>query len=357
MYAFPFTRRIEMSTTSQPKRTSRATTSKQIELASRPDGKPTTENFQMKTVELPALEDGEFLVENEWMSVDPYMRGRMKQGDSYVPAFEIDAPLEGGCVGKVVESRHQGFNRGDYVLGNLGWREFWKSDGEGVNHIDPQLAPVQAYLSVLGLTGMTAWVGLNRIAKLQSDQIVFVSAASGAVGSIVCQLAKAKGCRVIGSAGKPEKIRWLREKAGVESVINYNETDDLAGKLREHAPDGIDVYFDNVGGDHLEAAIDNMNDFGVCVECGMISTYNATDPPAAPRNLFKVIAKRIRMQGFIVRDHLEEQDNFRNDIAPLICSDKIVWEETVTHGLDNAPAAFIGLFEGDNLGKQLVRLK
>ncbi|TWU03152.1 NADP-dependent oxidoreductase [Neorhodopirellula pilleata] len=339
-----------MSTTFQ------ATKSKQIELASRPDGKPTMENFRENTVEVAAIKDGEFLVKNEWMSVDPYMRGRMKQGDSYVPAFEIDEPLEGGCVGKVVESRHDDFHEGDYVLGNLGWREYWKSTGEGVNRIDPQSAPVQAYLGVLGLTGMTAWVGLSKIAKLQSGQTVFVSAASGAVGSIACQLAKAKGCRVIGSAGKSEKIQWLHKQAGIKSVINYKETDDLVGKLKEFAPEGIDVYFDNVGGDHLEAAIEVINDFGVCIECGMISTYNATEPPAAPRNLFKVIGKRIRMQGFIVRDHMDDQDEFRREMAPLIQSEQIVWEETITDGLQNAPAAFIGLFEGSNLGKQLVRV-
>ena len=333
-----------------------STKSRQIELLSRPDGVPQESNFKQTTVELSPISDGEFLVENEWMSVDPYMRGRMKEGDSYVPPFEIDKPLEGGCIGKVIDSRNGEFEVGDYVLGNLGWREYWKSDGNGITVVDPDVAPVQAYLSVLGLTGMTAWVGLNKIAKLQSGGTVFVSAASGAVGSIVCQLAKAKDCRVIGSAGKPEKITWLQEKAGVDAVINYKETDDLTSALKQHAPDGIDVYFDNVGSDHLEAALDNMNDFGVCVECGMISTYNATEPPAAPRNLFKIIAKRIRMQGFIVRDHMDEQDEFIADMAPLIQTDKIVWEETVTEGLENAASAFIGLFEGDNLGKSLVRI-
>lgn len=345
-----------MSNTSQPTQASRATKSKQIELASRPDGKPTPQNFRENTIEVAPIKEGEFLVKNEWMSVDPYMRGRMEQGDSYVPAFEIDQPLEGGCIGKVVESRNHDFQEGEYVLGNLGWREFWKSTGDGVNPVDPELAPVEAYLGVLGLTGMTAWVGLNKIAKLQSGKTIFVSAASGAVGSVVCQLAKAKGCQVIGSAGKPEKIQWLQEKAGVESVINYKKTDNLVDELHGHAPNGIDVYVDNVGGDHLEAAIDVINDFGVCVECGMISTYNAIEPPAAPRNLFKIIAKRIRMQGFIVRDHMDDQDEFLADMAPLIQAEQIVWEETITDGLENAPAAFIGLFDGDNLGKQLVRV-
>ena len=340
-----------MSTT-----TSQATRSKQIELASRPNGKPSAENFKQTTVEISPIRDGEFLVRNEWMSVDPYMRGRMKEGDSYVPAFELDSPLEGGCIGKVVASRNEEFKEGDYVLAHFGWREYWKSNGEGVNPIDPELAPVQAYLGALGMTGMTAWVGLNKIAKPKPGSTVFVSAASGAVGSIVCQLAKANGCRVIGSAGKAEKIRWLQEKAGIDAVINYKQSSDLGGDLRKHAPEGVDVYFDNVGGEHLEAAIDVMNDFGVCVECGMISTYNATEPPTAPRNLFKVIAKRIRMQGFIVRDHMDARNEFIADMAPLIKADKIIWEETVSEGLENAPSAFIGLFDGDNLGKSLVRL-
>ncbi|WP_372894433.1 NADP-dependent oxidoreductase [Stieleria sp.] len=336
--------------------TSQSTKSKQIELASRPDGEPTEANFKQTVVEIPPIADGEFLVKNEWMSVDPYMRGRMKAGDSYVPAFSIDQPLEGGCIGKVVESRHTSFKEGDYVLGTLGWREYWTSTGEGVTPISSDLVPVQAYLGVLGMTGMTAWVGLNRIANLSNNSTVFVSAASGAVGSVACQIAKAKDCRVIGSAGQPSKIEWLSGKIGIDAVINYKETDDLTAALREHAPDGIDVYFDNVGGDHLEAALEVMNDFGCCVECGMISTYNATEPPAAPRNLFKVVSKRIRMQGFIVRDHMSDQEEFTREMVSLIKSDKIVWEESIVSGLENAPAAFIGLFNGDNLGKQLVRI-
>ncbi len=333
------------------------TESREIHLASRPDGVPTKDDFKLVTTKIPPLSEGEFLVKNEWMSVDPYMRGRMKAGDSYVEPFQIDEPLEGGCIGKVVESRNDRFVAGDYVLGNLGWRSHWKSTGEGVSKIDQRGVPVQAYLSVLGMPGMTAWVGLNRIAKLQPQSTIFVSAASGAVGSVVCQIAKAKGCRVIGSAGKPEKIEWLKRKAGIEHVINYRESDNLSNELGKLAPDGIDVYYDNVGGTHLEAAIDHLNDFGCIVACGMISTYNAIDPPAAPRNLFKIVAKRLRMQGFIVRDHPEDQDEFLREISAWIQSGKIVWEETVTEGLENAPEAFIGLFDGTNLGKSLVRIE
>lgn len=335
---------------------SKSTKSVQIELASRPDGVPTKENFSTSTAEVPPIGNGEILVQNHWMSVDPYMRGRMKDSDSYVPSFQIGEPLEGGCIGEVLQSNNQDFQVGDQVLGNLGWREFWKSSGKGVQKIDPELAPIQSYLGALGMTGMTAWVGFNRIAKLKPDSTVFVSAASGAVGSMACQIAKAKNCRVIGSAGKEEKIQWLREKAGVDAVINYKTTDDLSAELGKLAPDGIDVYFDNVGGEHLEAAIEHMRDFGCIVCCGMISTYNATEAPAAPRNLFKVIAKRLRMQGFIVRDHLEDHEEFIRDVSELIRDQQVVWEETVTDGLENAPEAFIGLFSGDNLGKSLVRI-
>ena len=337
-------------------KTSQALKSQQIELSSRPDGVPTRDNFSLVTVELSPISEGEILVRNQWMSVDPYMRGRMKAGDSYVKAFVIDEPLEGGCIGEVIESNNKHFEVGDQVLGNLGWREYWKSEGKGVQKLDPELVPIQAYLGALGMTGLTAWVGLKRIAKLRPGSTVFVSAASGAVGSIVCQIAKANDCKVIGSAGKNEKIKWLKEKAGVDAVINYKSTDNLSEELGKLAPEGIEVYFDNVGSDHLEAAIDHMNNFGCIVCCGMISTYNSTQPIAAPRNLFKIIGKRLRMQGFIVRDHTDDFQTFMKDVSPLIKSGQIVWEETVTEGLENAPNAFIGLFNGDNLGKSLVRI-
>lgn len=336
--------------------TSESVASREIHLASRPEGKPSANNFSLETIQLSAIEQGQILVKNEWMSVDPYMRGRMKDGDSYVQPFQIGQPLEGGCVGQVVESQNQNFTKGDYVLGNFGWRDFWKSDGDGVVKVDPDLAPVQSFLGVLGMTGMTAWIGLKRIAQLQQGSTVFVSAASGAVGSIVCQIAKANDCTVIGSAGKPEKIQWLRDVAKVDEVINYKDTDNLSESLGKAAPNGIDVYFDNVGGDHLEAALDNLNDNACLVSCGMISTYNATEPPAAPRNLFKIISKRIRMQGFIVRDHMDDRQAFQKDMGQLISDDKIHWEETITEGLENSPDAFIGLFDGQNLGKALVKI-
>ncbi len=329
---------------------------RQIELKSRPDGVPSKANFQLGEATLAPIADGEILVENEWMSVDPYMRGRMNESASYVKPFQIGEPLEGGCIGKVIESQNDDFSVGDYVLGSLGWREKWKSSGEGVTRVDPKLAPLQSFLSVLGMTGMTAWAGLTRVAKLKPGSTVFVSAASGAVGSIVCQIAKSMDCRVIGSAGKASKIAWLREKAQVDEVFNYKKTENLSAELGGLAPNGIDVYFDNVGGEHLEAALDHMNVHGVIVSCGMISTYNATEPVAAPRNLFKIIGKRVRMEGMLVFDFLDQRDKFLTDMSGWIESGAVVWEETITDGLENAPAAFIGLFQGDNMGKSLVRI-
>lgn len=329
---------------------------REIHLRSRPSGLPSTDNFELKEVVTPSPVDGEILVRNEWMSVDPYMRGRMRKGKSYVEPFELDKPLEGGCIGRVVESRHSRFQVGDYVLGNKGWRDCWVSDGEGIVPINDDTAPVSAYLSVLGLTGMTAYVGLLKIGELKQGDNVFVSAASGAVGSIVCQIAKLNKCRVVGSAGSAEKIEWLKEKAGVDAAYNYHDVDDVAAKLSELFPNGIDVYFDNVGGDHLEGAIENMNDFGRIAACGMISLYNDETPRPGPTNLFKMIGKRLRMQGFIVRDHMDQRDEFVRDMTAWIDAKQIHWEETITEGLEHAPQAFIDLFHGSKMGKSLVKL-
>tara|TARA_R110002111_G_scaffold255157_1_gene321311 strand:+ start:104571 stop:105575 length:1005 start_codon:yes stop_codon:yes gene_type:complete len=329
---------------------------RQIQLTSYPKGKPTCDNFEVVESELAAPDKNEFLVRNEWLSVDPYMRGRMREGKSYVEPFQIGAPMEGGCVGKVIESNHAQFREGDYVLGNQGWRESWISTGEGVLKIDPAGVPLQSYLSILGMTGLTAYVGLMKIGELKQGDRVFVSAASGAVGSIVCQIAKLKGCFVVGSAGSTDKINWLKEKANIDAAFNYKEVENISAKLAELSPEGIDVYFDNVGGDHLQAAIDNMNDFGRIVACGMISGYNDESPQPGPSNLFKVIGKRLRIQGFIVRDHQDVQDEFQQQMTAWIQAGKIHWEETITVGLEKAPEAFINLFSGSKMGKAIVKV-
>jgi len=327
-----------------------------IRLKSRPAEIPERNDFELVEDHLPPLRDGEFLVRNAFISVDPYMRGRMRDTESYVPPFKLGEPMEGGCVGEVVESQHNEFEAGDFVLGNQGWRDLWISNGQGVTKVDPRLAPLQAYLGVLGMTGMTAWVGLNVIGKLKENETLFVSAASGAVGSIVCQIAKLKNCRVVGSAGSQKKIDWLKQEAGVDAALNYREVDDLTDQLRKLCPDGIDLYFDNVGGDHLEAAIELMNNSGRIVCCGMISGYNDKDPKPGPRNLFKIIGKRLRLQGFIVRDHLDQQEAFLQDMGRWVRNEEIVWNETVTEGLENAPDAFINLFTGDKMGKAVVKI-
>jgi hypothetical protein len=331
-------------------------TQKEVHLISRPQGVPTLENFEVSETYVPSPDTGEILVRNLWLSVDPYMRGRMNESESYVPAFELGEPMEGGCVGEVVESNNKQFSVGDHVLGNQGWREYWTSYGEGVSKIDTEAAEPQNYLSILGLTGMTAWVGLNEIGKLKDGENVFVSAASGAVGSIVCQIAKIKNCRVVGSAGSADKIAWLKNEAGVDEAFNYHDTDDVSATLAKLCSEGIDLYFDNVGGDHLAGAIDHMNDFGRIVCCGMISGYNDEEPKPGPANLFKIIGKRIRMQGFIVRDHQDLQAEFQKEMGEWIRDGRIVWEETTTEGIENAAKAFIDLFDGDKMGKALVKV-
>ncbi len=329
--------------------------SREIQLKSRPVGLPVEANFELAEVTIPPLQDGEILVRNTFMSVDPYMRGRMYDRASYVPPFQIGAPLDGGCVGRVIETAGDtAYQAGDYVSGRQGWREYYVSDGSGLTKVDPALVPLQAYLGTVGMPGMTAYVGLLDIGKPKAGETVFVSAAAGAVGSIVCQIAKLKGCRVVGSAGSAAKVEWLRDVAGVDAAFNYKEVSSLVDELGRHCPDGIDVYFENVGGDHLEAALEHMNAFGRIALCGMISQYNNPEP--GPSNLSHAVRKRLTMQGFIVSDHADRLSQFHQDMHTWIGAGQIRWEETIIDGIENAPKAFIGLFTGDNMGKMLVRL-
>lgn len=329
--------------------------SREIRLKSRPVGLPKAENFELAEVTMPSLQDGEILVRNTFMSVDPYMRGRMYDRASYVPPFQIGAPLDGGCVGQVIEtSGETAYRAGDYVSGRQGWREYYVSDGSGLTQVDPTQVPLQAYLGTVGMPGMTAYIGLLDIGKPKAGDTVFVSAAAGAVGSIVCQIAKLKGCRVVGSAGSAAKVAWLQDVAGIDAAFNYKEVSSLMDELGRHCPDGIDVYFENVGGDHLEAALEHMNAFGRIALCGMISQYN--DPQPGPSNLSHAVRKRLTMQGFIVSDHADRLPQFHQDMQAWIGASQIRWEETIVDGIENAPKAFIGLFTGDNMGKMLVRL-
>jgi NADPH-dependent curcumin reductase CurA len=333
--------------------------SREICLTEYPVGMPTENNFKLVQVEIPEpTKEGEFLVRNIWMSVDPYMRGRMRkeEGNSYIPSFKLDQPLDGACIGQVIVSKNKEFDVGEYVLGMLGWREYWLSNGSDVIKINPKLAPIQSFLGTFGMTGLTAYVGLLKIGELEHGDTLFVSAASGAVGSIVCQIAKINGCHVIGSAGSEEKVKWLVDQAGIDYAFDYKQVDDISSELIKVCPDKIDIYFDNVGGKHLEAALDNMKTFGRIVLCGMISQYNSNSPIPGPSNLFLAITNRLKLQGFIVRDHYDILNEFHDAMAKWVGEGKIKWKETVLEGIENAPKAFLGLFKGENFGKMLVKI-
>ena len=329
--------------------------SREFRLKKRPTGMPEESDFELAEVRVPEPGEGEVLVRNIYMSVDPYMRGRMNDTLSYVPSFELSKPLEGGCVGQVVESKMDGFQTGDYVLGTRGWREAYLSDGSDLTIIDPRIGPIQAYLGILGMPGMTAYVGLLDIGRPKPGQNVLVSAASGAVGSAVCQIARIKGCNVVGSAGSDEKLSWLLDAAKIDGAINYRRAQDLSAEIGKLFPEGIDIYFEGVGGKHLEAALENMKPCGRIVLCGMISQYNATRREPGPSNLFLAITKSLTLKGFIVSDHMDRWARFHADMGNWIKEGRVKWKETIVEGIENAPKAFIGLFRGENFGKMLVK--
>jgi len=332
------------------------TISREIQLKNRPAGIPTEDDFQVVQTVLPEIAEGQILVRNAYLSVDPYMRGRMGERETYIAPFELGKPLEGGCVGHVIESRSEKFQEGDTVLGDKGWREFFVSNGQDLVPIDVQNVPIQHYLGILGMPGFTAYVGLLDMGKPKEGDTVFVSSAAGAVGSLVCQIAKIKGCRVVGSTGSEEKTAWLEKEAGIDAAFNYKTAGNLWDEVRKQCPEGIDVYFDNVGGSHLEAAIHSMNDHGRIVLCGMISFYNATRPPRAPRNLVSAITKRLTLRGFIIHDHDHRQPQFQHDMRQWLKEGQIRWKETIVQGVENAPKAFLSLFSGETFGKMLVKL-
>jgi len=333
------------------------TATREIRLASRPSGWPEQANFTLTGTELPAPSDGELLVRNLFMSVDPYMRPRMNDVKSYVPPFQLGEPLDGGAVGEVVESTVDGFKPGDTVLHGLGWREHALVPAKAARAVEPIPGlPLSAYLGALGMTGLTAYVGLLDIAAFQPGDTVFVSGAAGAVGSMAGQLARLKGAkRVIGSAGSAEKVAYVRDKAGFDAAFNYRDGD-IGAQLAGAAPEGIDVYFDNVGGEHLEAAITHLNTHGRVALCGAINQYNATAPAPGPRNLWLAIGKRLTLRGFIVRDHNDRFGDMVAEVGPWLRSGDLVAGETVVDGLDNAVDAFLGVLRGDNTGKMIVRL-
>jgi NADPH-dependent curcumin reductase CurA len=322
-------------------------------LMSRPQGLPTDENFALKDIDLPEVADGMVRVRNRWLSVDPYMRGRMNDVKSYVPPFQLGQPMEGGAVGEVVESKAEGLAPGDLVLHMGGWRDESVTPARAVQKLPNLGAEPQLFLGVLGVTGATAWFGLFDAAKAKPGDIVFVSAAAGAVGSVVVQIAKAKGMTVIGSAGGPEKCEFVRS-LGADHVIDYKAGSILKG-LAAAAPEGIDIYFDNVGGGHLDAAMAVARDFARFAICGMIEGYNKAEAPSF-RFAARIIAARIRLQGFIVSDYFPRMPEFYAEMGPLVANGTVRAQETVVDGLEAMPDAFRGLFSGANTGKMLVRL-
>lgn len=333
-------------------------TNREIRLAARPRGMPDDSTFELVETPLPAPEEGEVLVRNLYMSVDPAMRGRMNDVRSYSPPFEVGEALTGGAIGRVVESRDAALASGDLVTSNRGWREFFTAPASDLARLDQGTRPITDFLGVLGGTGFTAYVGMLDIGQPKAGETVFVSGAAGAVGSVAGQLAKLGDCRVIGSAGSDEKVDWLTRDLGFDAAFNYTTAppDEALGSA---APDGVDVYFDNVGYEHLQAAIAHMNDFGRIVACGSISGYNSADPAhprPGPDNLAFIVRKRITMRGFIVSDHADRRAAFRSDMERWLAEGAVRARETIYEGIEQAPAAFLGLFDGSNTGKMLVRL-
>ncbi|MEV6164298.1 NADP-dependent oxidoreductase [Streptomyces sp. NPDC052052] len=330
--------------------------SREWHLVARPHGWPKAEDFALRETPVAAPGEGRVLVRNLYFSVDPYMRGRMNDVKSYVPPFRLDHPMDGGAVGEVIASNAAGFEVGDHVLHGLGWREYASVPAEHATKVDASLAPLSAYLGVLGMTGLTAYAGLFEVASFKEGDAVFVSGAAGAVGSQVGQMAKLKGAsRVIGSAGSDEKARLLVEEYGFDAAFNYKDGP-VAEQLRDAAPDGIDIYFDNVGGEHLEAAISSLNVHGRITVCGMIAQYNATEPPPGPRNLALVIAKRLRIQGMLVGDHTALQPQFVREVSGWLASGELKYRETFAEGIEHGVDAFLGLLRGENIGKMVVSL-
>ncbi len=328
----------------------------QITLKSRPEGRPDENNFEFQELEDPQIKNGEILLKTEYISVDPYLRGRMRDEKSYIEPFKVGEPLESMIVAKVTASQNSDFPEDTYVIGMLNWKKEQVHTGKDLKKIDPSLAPVSAYLGVLGLTGLTAYIALDKIGQLKEGETLLVSGAAGAVGSVVGQIGKIKGCRVIGIAGSDEKIEHITSSFNLDGGINYKTTSDMKKAIKEHCPNGVDVYFDNVGGQILDAALQNINKHARIINCGAISIYNSTEVPMGPRPEGILIKKSALMQGFLIRNHTEDYNSAISQLAEWLKAGKLKYDETVVEGFENTPKAFIDLFDGKNTGKMLVKV-
>ena len=329
---------------------------RRILLAARPRGRPTTDNFRLDEAPVPVPGAGEMLCRTIYLSLDPYMRGRMNDVKSYIPPFQIGEVLQAGVVGQVVASNFEGIAEGDHVMGMLGWENYSVSDGRMLRKIPQGPVPLSYHLGVLGMPGMTAYVGLMKIAEAKEGDNVFVTAASGAVGSIVGQLARIHGCYVAGSAGSDDKVAALMDDFGYDTGFNYKTSESLPESVKAACPKGVDVLFENVGGEIMEAALWNMRDYGRIALCGMIADYNLEEPQPGPRGMMLIIGRRLTMRGFIVSDHPEACEQYVGKAIGWLQEGKLKYRESVTEGVENAPQAFIDLLKGRNTGKQIVQL-
>lgn len=329
---------------------------KTILLEKRPVGKPQLTDFKFVSEKVEEITAGEILLKTVYVSVDPYLRGRMNDAKSYTPPFELHKPITSGIIAEVVASKNPAFTKGDLVSGMLDWKEFQKSDGEGLLKVDATKAPLSAYLGVLGMTGLTAYLGLTEIGKPKKGETIVVSGAAGAVGSIVGQIGKILGCRVVGIAGTDEKVAMLKSSLGFDEAINYNTTKNMAAAIKEAAPNGVDIYFDNVGGPISDAVLFNINQFARFVICGAISVYNNTELPKSVSVQPFLIKNSALMQGFIVFNYVEKYPEAMNQLSKWLADGKLTYRETIVEGFDNIPQTFIDLFEGKNSGKMLIKI-
>lgn len=329
--------------------------SKTIILKNRPQGTPQLSDFEFIEEKIPEVMEGELLLKTKYVSVDPYLRGRMSDADSYVTSFELNKPINSGMVAEVIESKNKNFKKGDFVSAHLSWKEYQISTGEGLQKLDPSIQPLSLYLGVLGMTGMTAYMGLSHIGKPKAGETIVVSGAAGAVGSTVGQIGKILGCHVVGIAGTDEKVEMLKSKLGFDAAINYKTEKDMKKAIAEACPNGVDIYFDNVGGPISDAVHASLNQFGRIIVCGAISTYNATEIPTGPRLEGFLIKKSALMQGFIVGDFADKFPEGAKHLGQWLKEGKLTYEETVIEGFDSIPQAFIDLFTGKNKGKMIVK--